>query len=114
MHVKPMCVAVVVKDLRRSKKFFVEKLGMKLLDNLGHWVTVGQSKQGMRLHLCQGSKAEKGNTGIALFVDAKIDAAYAALKKKGVRFSVPLAVHEWGTECRLLDPDGNEFWLAGR
>jgi catechol 2,3-dioxygenase-like lactoylglutathione lyase family enzyme len=112
MKLSPVSVAVVVKNLKRSKKFYVEKLGLKVLDDMGHWVTVGQVKTGMRLHLCQMKELEKGNTGIGFVVDQKIDRVYATLKKKGVKFSVPPTEHEWGTECRFLDPDGNEFWLT--
>ncbi len=113
MKLAPFSVAVTVKDLKRSKRFFVGKLGMKLLDDMDHWVTVGQSKSGMRLHLCQTKPLDKENTGIALTVDGKLDRAYLALKKKGVKFSVPPTEQPWGVECRFLDPDGNEFWLAG-
>ena len=110
MKLSVASVAVVVKDLKRAKGFYVQKLGMKLLDDMGHWVTVGQPR-GVRIHLCQVKPLEKGNTGILLQVDGKLEAAYQALKKKGVKFSVPPTKHDWGVECRLLDPDGNEFWL---
>ena len=110
MKISPTSVAVVVKDLKRSKTFYVQKLGMKLLDNMGHWVTVGQPR-GVRIHLCQTKPLEKGNTGIMLQVDEKLDKAYQTLRKKGVKFSVPPTKQAWGVECRFLDPDGNEFWL---
>ncbi len=111
MKVSPVSIAVVVKDARRSKKFYVDKLGMTVLDDYPHWVTVGKPRQGFRIHLCDTEPLEPGNTGIALRVDTKLDAAYQALKKKGVKFSVPPKEQEWGMECRFVDPDGNEFWL---
>jgi predicted enzyme related to lactoylglutathione lyase len=107
----PTTVAVVVKNLKRAKKFYTEKLGMKVLDDMGHWVTVGQPRKGARLHLCEMKKVEPGNTGILIMIDEPIEKAYRDMKKKGVKFSVPPTVHEWGTECRFVDPDGNEFWL---
>ncbi len=113
MKLRPSSIAVVVKDVKRAKKFYVQKLGMKLLDDMDHWVTVGQPRTGMRIHLCETKPLEKGNTGIALTVDGPVQRAYAALKKKGVKFSVPPKEQPWGLECRLLDPDGNEFWLVG-
>jgi catechol 2,3-dioxygenase-like lactoylglutathione lyase family enzyme len=113
MKLTPSSVAVVVKDVKRSKKFYVQKLGMKVLDDMEHWVTVGQPRSGMRIHLCETKPLEKGNTGIALIVDGPVLRAYTALKKKGVKFSVPPKKQPWGLECRLLDPDGHEYWLVG-
>lgn len=103
--------AVVVKDAKRAKKFFTDKLGMEVLDDEGHWVTVGQPRRGMRIHLCEMEPVEPGNTGILIVVDEDIDTAYKALKKKGVKFTQPPVKQEWGVECRFADPDGNEFWL---
>jgi catechol 2,3-dioxygenase-like lactoylglutathione lyase family enzyme len=114
MKLTPLTAAVVVKDLKKAKKFYTAKLGLKTIDNFGHWVTVGQPKNGFRIHLCETSPADKGNTGIAFSVDATLDAAYKAFKKKGVKFSVPPTKQAWGIECRFLDLDGNEFWLMGK
>ncbi len=112
MKLVPSSAAVVVKDLKAARKFYTQKLGLKVIDDMGHWLTVGAEKTGMRLHLCEAKRPEKGNTGIMFVTDEKIDKVYAALKKKGVKFSVKPTVHDWGTECRFLDPDGNEFWLS--
>ncbi|HEY3446682.1 MAG TPA: VOC family protein [Myxococcales bacterium] len=114
MKLSPVTVAVVVKNLKAARKFYTQKLGLKVLDDMEHWLTVGADKNGMRIHLCEMKPQEKGNTGILFAVDEKTDKAYAALKKKGVKFTVPPTQHEWGMECRFVDPDGNEFWLMGK
>lgn len=114
MKISPLTAAVVVKDLKKAKKFYTAKLGLKILDNMGHWVTVGQPRTGMRIHLCETSPREKGNTGICFFADTPLEKAYLALKKKGVKFSVPPKKQVWGVECRFLDIDGNEYWLMGK
>ncbi|MGC4117659.1 MAG: VOC family protein [Myxococcales bacterium] len=111
MKLSPATVAVVVKDLKAARKFYTQKLGLKVLDDMGHWLTVGADKNGMRLHLCEMKPLEKGNTGILFMVDTKIDKAYTALKKKGIKFTVVPTEREWGVECRFVDPDGNEFFL---
>ncbi len=113
MKLSPTSVAVVVKDAKAARRFYTQKLGLKVLDDMDHWLTVGSEKTGMRLHLCQTKPLEKGNTGIVFAVDATTEKAYAALKKKGVKFTCPPKQHEWGMECRFVDPDGNEFWLMG-
>lgn len=114
MKLTPLSVAVVVKDLKRSKQFFVKKLGFKVLDDHGHWVTVGRDPKGLRIHLCETKPLEKGNTGICITVDTTVEKAFAALKKKGVKFPCPPTQREWGVECRFADPDGNEYWLMGK
>jgi catechol 2,3-dioxygenase-like lactoylglutathione lyase family enzyme len=114
MKLSPLSAAVVVKDVKKAKRFYTAKLGLKVLDDMGHWVTVGQSRTGVRIHLCETSPQEKGNTGIAFSVDATLEEAFQTLKKKGVKFSVPPKKQVWGVECRFLDPDGNEFWLMGK
>jgi catechol 2,3-dioxygenase-like lactoylglutathione lyase family enzyme len=114
MKLSPLTAAVVVKSLKKAKRFYTAKLGLKVIDGMGHWVTVGQPRTGMRIHLCETKPQEKGNTGICFFADAALEKAYQALKKKGVKFSVPPAKRPWGVECRFLDIDGNEFWLMGK
>ncbi len=114
MKMSMFSAAVVVKDAQRAKRFYRDKLGLKVLSDEDHWVTVGQPRGGSQLHLCEMTPLEKGNTGIVFAVDEKIDKAYQALRKKGVKFSVKPTMHEWGAECRFLDPDGNEFWLMGK
>lgn len=104
-------VAVVVRNKERSKEFFRDVLGMQVLDDEGHWVTVGQPGTGARIHLCEAEPIEPGNTGIVIAVEEDIRSAYENMKSKGVKFAVPPTEREWGTECRFLDPDGNELWL---
>ncbi len=111
MKLSPLTAAVVVKDLKAARKFYTQKLGLKVLDDMDHWLTVGADEKGMRLHLCEMKPLEKGNTGILFSVDEKTDKAYAALKKKGVKFTKPPKRQPWGWECVFQDPDGNEFLL---
>ena len=42
-----------------------------------------------------------------------IDAACAALGKKGVKFAKEFTENPWGKFASFLDPDGNEFGLRG-
>ena len=114
MKLSPVSVAVVVKNLKVAKKFYTQKLGLKVLDDMDHWLTVGADKKGMRLHLCETKPLEKGNTGILFVVDEKTEKAYAAMKKKGIKFTMKPTVQPWGMECHFVDPDGNEFYLMGK
>lgn len=110
-------VAVVVKDRQRSKRFFRDKVGMKVLHEFGHWIVMGDKRRGAQLHLCQMREfdpkfpMEKGNTGILILVDEPIEKAYKRMKARGVRFIQAPKREEWGWNCVFADPDGNEYWL---
>jgi catechol 2,3-dioxygenase-like lactoylglutathione lyase family enzyme len=113
--------AVAVTDRKRSAKWYQEKLGFRVIDDDEHWLTVGDRSGSFRLHLCEmGAKpgappkrSEVGNTGILLVTKEPVLRAYARLKKKGVKFSVPAVERPHaGWVAKFLDPDGNEFWLS--
>lgn len=109
-------IAVVVSDAKKSKKWYVEKLGFKPEDDQDHWVVVAPPGSPVGLHLCEEKKLEPGNTGITLRTN-DLEATYEALKKNGVQFSRELAPSEWDKNMKyamLKDPDGNEFWLMSK
>ena len=49
-------IPVVVSDREAAKKWYVDKFGLYLLSNEGHWVTVGSDENGTQIHLCQASE----------------------------------------------------------
>ncbi len=103
-------VAVVVRDEKKAVKWYTEKLGWRHADKYPHWQTVAPRGSKVRIHLCPDSDPEKGNTGF-MFVTKDIEKEVAALKKKGVRISMPITRESYGTMAMFADPDGNEFWL---
>jgi lactoylglutathione lyase len=108
-------VAVVVSDRARAKAWYSETLGLDVLDDDDHWVTVGRKGRDGRIHLCQTSefetnaKLEPGNTGILLLVPGDFQAECARWKEAGVEFSEGPAKASWGWYAVIKDPDGNEF-----
>ena len=104
-------VAVVVKNAKRSAKWYRAKLGFRIQSQDGHWVTVLPKGANVPLHLCEGNRSEKGNTGIGFVVNDVFRSA-RALKAKGVRFTQPPTKTEWGPYAMFADPDGNVFWLS--
>lgn len=112
--------AVAVTDRKRSAKWYRQKLGLRVVDDSEHWLTVGDRSGAFRLHLCEmgpkpgvrPKRSEVGNTGILFVTKEPIPRAYARMKKRGVRFSVPAVEKPWGWVAKFLDPDGNEFWLS--
>lgn len=103
-------VAVVVRDEKKAVKWYTEKLGFRHVSKFDHWHTVSPRGSNVRIHLCPDSKPEKGNTGF-MFTVKDIEKEVAALKKKGVKFTMPITKETWGTNAMFADPDGNEFWI---
>lgn len=117
MKIRPVSVAVIVSDRKRAKKWYVDRLGLKVIaDEKEHWTVVGRKGSGMHLHLCEseGGKAPnrtEAETGILLLVDRPIPKVHQALVAKGVAFERPPEETPWGWVAKLRDPDGNLLTL---
>jgi catechol 2,3-dioxygenase-like lactoylglutathione lyase family enzyme len=111
-------VAVVVSDKERSLEWYTKRLGLDVLQQIDHWVTVGRKGKAGMLHLCQVSELdasmplEQGNTGIQLHLPGDFESGCAALAANGVKFRSPPKKEEWGWWASIEDPDGNEISLA--
>jgi catechol 2,3-dioxygenase-like lactoylglutathione lyase family enzyme len=109
-------VAVMVSDRERAKAWYTERLGMRVLLETEHWVTVGRKDRGGAIHLCLGSEIglplEPGNTGILVMVDGNLKTECAKLKARGVEFVHGPTKQPWGVwDAMVRDPDGNEILL---
>jgi catechol 2,3-dioxygenase-like lactoylglutathione lyase family enzyme len=110
-------VPIVVSDREASKKWYVEKLGMRLIDDEDHWVTVGGRGKGTALHLCQASEnrpaipLEPGPSGIVLALPGRFQTECRRLKEAGVDFAHEPEKAPWGWYATVRDPDGNEHYL---
>lgn len=110
-------VAVVVSDRKKSVEWYTVNLGLDLVQDLGHWVTVGRKGRPGLIHLCQTSEVglpdrpEPGLTGIELNLKGDFQAACAALEANGVSFRKGPTRESWGWWAGVVDPDGNEITL---
>ncbi|MGP8072309.1 MAG: VOC family protein [Thermoplasmata archaeon] len=111
------CIGLVVSDRKKSVAWYTEKLGLDLVQDLGHWVTVGRKGGSGLIHLCQTSEVgipevpEPGIAGIELKFPGNFEAGCASLKAHGVRFSTPPTKRPWGWYAGVVDPDGNQLTL---
>jgi len=103
-------VAVVVKDAKKSARWYKEKLGFEIRSHEGHWIAVAPKGADVVLHLCEGEPLEPGNTGIG-FLSKDVAKDEKLLESRDVKFTVPRKAEAWGTYAMFADPDGNEFWL---
>lgn len=112
---------VVVSDQAAALDFYVNKLGFEkaMDDPMGpdmRWLTVvlpGAVTQIALGHVnwFEGKKTPGGSTGISL-VTPDIDATYATLVERGVKFKNPVEVMPWGDKATwFYDQDDNEYFL---
>jgi catechol 2,3-dioxygenase-like lactoylglutathione lyase family enzyme len=113
---------VPVADQDASLDFYVNTLGWeKAMDQPipggGRWLTVVTPGAMTQLVLADASwygadRLANKETGITL-VAPDIDATYATLTSRGVRFKQPVEVMPWGDKATWFsDLDGNEFFLV--
>lgn len=111
-------VAVVVSDREKAREWYTKTLGLDLIDNEDHQITVGRKGRPGVLHLCQvtdfdpNGTLEPGNSGILLLLPGKdFEGGCATLKARGVPFAQDPKTESWGTYAVIRDPDGNEHTL---
>jgi len=106
---------ILVSDRRRSVDWYTSKLGFEVIQDLGHWVTVGHKGSNGLIHLCQGpeigAELEPGNQGITFHVRGDFEKKVSELERGGVELETPVTKRPWGTYARISDPDGNVITL---
>jgi len=108
-------VTVMIADMNRSIKFYVEALGLKLKYRHGEdWAEIEAPGVIIGLHLAGKMGPQPGKSGslsIGFTVD-KLETEMEQLKKKGVTFS-PRLVDEGPVRLAFFsDPDGNPLYLC--
>jgi lactoylglutathione lyase len=110
-------ITIYGRDLQRMIAFYHEVLGLPLLAN-DEAFDYGRVDGGS-VHISLGAGEPNPDLGIHIgihtgiaFEVPDIDAAYEALKAKGVTFSMPPKRQAWGGDMAMfLDPDGNVLQL---
>lgn len=112
-------VRVFVADFEKSLAFYTDTLGMELdYTDQEHWAQfVSGEDVSLAIEKCDPNHVEQGSKlvgrfiGVTLMVD-DINAEYARLSAKGVKFSGEPAKQPFGgTLAHLHDPDGNVLTL---
>ena len=108
-------IAIYVKDLRASYRFYHEKLELRPIarpafDFPGAWFRLGKDQE---LHLI-GNRQEELKTNRRHHFALKVKSASEAgefLKKKGISFTGPSRRPDGATQIFLQDPDGYHIEL---
>ena len=117
-------ITIYVNDQERSLRFFTEKLGFAVVSDVrfasgNRWIEVGPPDGTAILALARpipGLNEERfvGNSGLVTFLTNDVEAKYKEWSARGVEFPIPPQRPAWGGSfCRFVDPDGNQFALAG-
>lgn len=108
-------VTVVVKDLDKARKFYRDKLGLRVIfyNRKLKWLTLDCGTT-LSLTVPWDKKSKKlvgARTGISFYTD-DIAKTYAMLKRKRVTFRFAPRQEKWGAMLAgFQDPDGNRFFL---
>src|SRR5579875_2405386 len=117
-------VSVYVRDQERSKNFFVDQLGFRLMIDARfpsgyRWIEVAPPDGTARLALVLPGpgfvpEGVPGRSSLITFTAENVEAKYREWSERGVKFSSPPHTPEWGgLFCSFEDIDGNPFGLAG-
>lgn len=113
---------IIVSDQDVALDFYADKLGWEKradspMEGL-RWLTVAPAGAQTELVLAPiemfGGDAAVAPSNPAINLIAKdLDATYAELTAKGVRFAGPVETMPWGAKgAHLQDPDGNAFFIS--
>src|SRR5208283_3504890 len=113
-------IVVFVRDLERSRQFYVDQLGFELildsqLSSGQRWLEVAPPDGSANLALVVPKPDEPefnliGGYRWVLFMTEDVHAKYKEWSERGVHFVTPPETPLWGgTYTRFEDPDGNQF-----
>lgn len=105
-------VVLNVTDVGRSVRFYVETLGMKLLEESEDGSSIIDAGDGFSFELrkSRGALAPSKEPTIRFFPKVGIDEAIAIFENRGVEFRTQRGSKE--LVASFLDPDGNILCLA--
>jgi len=95
-------VKLPVSDLDRAVRFYVETLGMKLVEDAGEGAVI-DAGDGFRIALARSASGEhRGAVAVGLRPKMELAQSIAILENRGVTFDA---------QHRFSDPDGNVLFL---
>ena len=115
MKIKYMNSVIFVEDVDRSRQFYTNVLGQKVIQDYGRYVGfdggfgIWDREYAMSIIFCGKSKKPSSNSGqMELYFETDdLDAMIQHLKSHNVILIHELYTHDWGQRgFRIQDPDG--------
>lgn len=115
-------VCILVEDLERSIRFYVDRLGFRLLhhadgfaDFTGAGLTlalweIDHISQNTGISATRGPGAHKACIAVKLPTPGDVDIVFAELSDKGVVFHSPPADFAWNARCCYFVGPDDELW----
>jgi predicted enzyme related to lactoylglutathione lyase len=117
MNISMKNVVVFVRNLAEAKKFYVDRLGLPLVQETQMMLEFfpGEGTRfGVAMAMHEAAMPLVGrHTGVTLRVPELVELC-KALTAAGVKFSEPLESSPWGKMAVVCDPDGNQIALVDR
>jgi catechol 2,3-dioxygenase-like lactoylglutathione lyase family enzyme len=98
---------VHVTDLERTRRFYVDDLGLSVLMREEGYLRLG-GDNGFHMGMEERDPSEVGSAGVEIVIRVPdVDAAYRSLVDRGYSFESPPTDMPWGARhAWLRDPDG--------
>lgn len=113
--------SIPVRDQDVALDFYTTRLGFAVatdqpFDDSQRWIELRIPGADTRLVLFTPKSHEDriGTFSNITFVADDVERTYHELRAKGVEFTAPPKVQEWGTSVIMKDPDGNSFVLSSK
>ena len=105
-------ISLPVSNLERSRRWYVEMLGLKAQRCLADppWCELSTPVPGLLVGLAEVDPVRVGDAALTLTV-RDLDAARSQLAEKGADVSAVIAVPGVARMVTLMDPDGNALML---
>lgn len=103
-------VMLNVSDVGRAERFYVETLGMKLVEEAADGSAVIDAGEGFRIGLRKGTAQAGSGVAVMLYPKVPIDEAIAIYSNRGVTFTVERT--DRAVVAQFRDPDSNLLSLV--
>lgn len=114
-------VGVPVRDQDRALEFYTKKLGFAITTDQPftddqRWIElrIPGADSGLVLFTPKGQEDRIGTFTSISFWTKDVQKTYDELVSRGVEFTGPPVVADWGSSAIFKDPDGNQFVLGSK